>query len=83
VNRTIAIGLGAGVVGVLGTIVLDQVTHGALHTVLSAVMIVVLITAALLLHHVARQTELSARRQIRETEDEAPPPSNDPNTRST
>jgi hypothetical protein len=83
VNRTIAIGLGTGVVGVLGTIVLDHVAHGALHTVLSAAMIVVLITAALLLHHVARQMELSTRRQIRETEDEAPQPSDGPNTRST
>lgn len=69
-NRTIIIGLGAGVVGVLGTIILDHVTEGAIHTVLSSAMIVLLITAALLLHHVARGMELSMRGQGHEMQDD-------------
>jgi hypothetical protein len=52
-NRSVAIGLGAALVGAIGTILLDRFTHGVTHTVLTILMIVPLITALLVLHHMA------------------------------
>lgn len=59
-NRTIAIGLGAAVVGVVGTILIDRLAHGASVTVPSAVFLVVLIAAVLLLHRAALGVERAA-----------------------
>lgn len=56
-NRTIAIGLGAAVVGVVGIILIDRLAHGTTLTVLSAVFVVLLLAATLLLHHVALRME--------------------------
>lgn len=52
-NRTIAIGLGAAVVGVVGIVLIDHLAHGTALTVLSAVFLVALIAAVLVLHHTA------------------------------
>lgn len=80
-NRTIAIGLGAAVVGVVGIILIDHLAHGTALTVLSAVLLVVLIAAVLMLHHSAlgleREMGLSSLDQER-----PPSPPSDSNPRS-
>jgi drug/metabolite transporter (DMT)-like permease len=83
VNRTIAIGLGAAAVGALGSILLDHFAHGGTHTVLTVVMITLLIAAALVLHHIAFQMELTMRQQVRATQEEPPQPPHDFDARST
>lgn len=50
-HESTIIGLGCAALGVLGMIFLDRAVGGIIHTVLASAVIVVLLTAALVLHH--------------------------------
>ncbi len=81
-NYPLVIGLGAATLGVLGVVLLDHLAHGTAHTVLTALMLVLLVAAAIVLHHIALRTERAMERSTRRGE-EAPPAPPDSNPRRT
>lgn len=64
IQRTMTIGLVLGAVGIVGSIVIDHFESGAIHTVITSALIVVLIAAALMLHHVAVEVEDAMEHEI-------------------
>ena len=69
---TAIIGLGAAIIGVVGVVLLDHFAHGAIHTILTALLLALLIAAALLLHRMALQIEQDMRHSIRRGRDQGP-----------
>lgn len=67
---TAIIGLGATIVGIVGVVLLDHLAYGAVHTILTALLLTLLIAAALFLHHTALQIEWDMKHAIRRGRDE-------------
>lgn len=62
---TAIIGLGATIIGVVGVVLLDDRAHGAVHTILTLLLLALLIAAALSSHRTALQIEWDMKHALR------------------